>query len=187
MVSRRTPSGCLAPPPPACADQKEEELQFAVGAAVADLARSGPLRVPAGKVLEDMRASAKAASRELKEEAVLGEGAGEGGKAAADGGAVVDALDYVLYQVRPGNVSFVYGLLFPAGCLCVRLCACDGFDFGHFSFNVPRPVLVLPVCFSVCCTGKIRCQPARKVHEDDTTYTYLVHIFIFSWMGATAV
>lgn len=66
-----------------------------MGAAVADLARSGPLHVPAGKTLEDMRASAKAASRELKEEAVLG-----GGKAVEDGGAVVDALDYVLYQVR---------------------------------------------------------------------------------------
>ena len=71
-----------------------------MGAAVADLARSGPLRVPAGKVLEGMRAFAKAASRELKEEAVLPRGAGEGGNAAEDGGAVVDALDYVLYQVR---------------------------------------------------------------------------------------
>ncbi|CAM9494930.1 unnamed protein product [Scytosiphon promiscuus] len=66
---------------------KKEELQFAVGAAVADLACSGPLQVPSGKVLEDMRASALAARRELKEETVK------------DGGVLVDALNYVLYQV----------------------------------------------------------------------------------------
>lgn len=66
-----------------------------MGAAVADLACSGPLHVPTGKVLEDMRASAKASSRELKEEAVLGKG-----KAMENEGAVIDALEYVLYQVR---------------------------------------------------------------------------------------
>ncbi|CAM9194550.1 unnamed protein product, partial [Ectocarpus sp. 6 AP-2014] len=72
-------------------NQKQEELQFAVGAAVADLACSGPLRVPPGKLLEDMRASAVSARREMKEEASAG---GEGG-----GGALINALDYVLYQV----------------------------------------------------------------------------------------
>lgn len=73
--------------------QKQEELQFAVGAAVADLACSGPLRVPAGKLLEDMRPSALAARREMKEEKA------EQGAA----GTLIDALDYVLYQVGIGG------------------------------------------------------------------------------------
>ncbi|CAM9848142.1 unnamed protein product, partial [Ectocarpus fasciculatus] len=77
-------------------NQKQEELQFAVGAAVADLACSGPLRVPPGKLLEDMRASAVSARREMKEEESAGdEGGGDGG----GGGASINALDYVLYQV----------------------------------------------------------------------------------------
>ena len=76
-------------PPSKCTSQKQEELQFAVGAAVADLACSGPLRVPAGKLLEDMRASALAARRDMTEEKT----------AQGAGGAVIDALDYVLYQV----------------------------------------------------------------------------------------
>lgn len=68
-----------------------------MAAAVADLARSGSLHVPAGKILEDMRASARAAQREMKEQAMLH---GRGGDQAMEGGgAVVDALDYVLYQV----------------------------------------------------------------------------------------
>lgn len=61
---------------------------------MADLALSGPLYVSAGKVLEDMRASARAARREMKEL----NGSGEGG-VAKGAGAIVDALDYVLYQV----------------------------------------------------------------------------------------
>lgn len=77
----QNPSRCLK------SIQKEEELQFAVGAAVADLTCSGPLRVPSGKVLEDMRAAALAARREMKEEPT------------ENGGVLVDALDYVLYQV----------------------------------------------------------------------------------------
>lgn len=82
--------------------QKEEELQFAVGAAVADLARSGPLVVPAGKVLEGMRVAARAARRKMKEEVVPETGGGQG-KSAEGCGAVVDALDFVLHQV---GVSF---------------------------------------------------------------------------------
>lgn len=85
--------------------QKQEELQFAVGAAVADLACSGPLCIPAGKVLEDMRASALAARREMKEEAA----AVEQGAA----GALIDALDYVLYQVGHRPVVSVRGLPIP--------------------------------------------------------------------------
>lgn len=77
-------------------NQKQEELQFAVGAAVADLACSGPLRVPPGKLLEDMRASAVSARREMKEEESAGD---EGG-----GGALINALDYVLYQVGGSRV-----------------------------------------------------------------------------------
>lgn len=105
-------AGCTPPPPPLAVarprstlphqktSQKQEELQFAVGAAVADLACSGPLRVPAGKLLEDMRTSALAARRETTEEQGVG-------------GAAMDALDYVLYQV--GDDKF-RGLLYYALC-----------------------------------------------------------------------
>ncbi len=56
---------------------------------MADLACSGPLRVPAGKLLEDMRAAALASRRKMEEQEQEG----------ATGAAVIDALDYVLYQV----------------------------------------------------------------------------------------
>lgn len=63
---------------------------------MADVARSGPLLVPAGKVLEDMRASAKTARREMKESSAPEE----------DGATIIDALDYVLYQVRKSSRVF---------------------------------------------------------------------------------
>lgn len=66
-----------------------------MGAAVADVARSGRMVVPAGSVLEGMRTSARAAQREMKE-AVPGAEAGGDGEGI---GATIDALDYVLYQV----------------------------------------------------------------------------------------
>lgn len=71
-------------------NQREEELQFAVGAAVADVACSGPLLFPSGTVLESIRASALAARRVVK-----AEDAGDG-----NGAVVIDAVDYVLYQVE---------------------------------------------------------------------------------------
>lgn len=77
-------------------EQKEEELQFAVGAAVADVARSGPLFVPSGSLLESMRASAQAARRDIGNGGIEGVGGKEGEKGS---GAIVDALDYVLHQV----------------------------------------------------------------------------------------
>lgn len=67
-----------------------------MGAAVADVARSGPIVVPAGSVLEGMRTSARAAQREMKEAAP---GAEAGGDGEGIDGATIDALDYVLYQV----------------------------------------------------------------------------------------
>lgn len=84
-------------------EQKEEELQFAVGGAVADVARSGPLFVPSGSALESMRASAPAARREMEDAAFGGK---DGQNEAGEGGvATVDALDYVLYQVGAGEGS----------------------------------------------------------------------------------
>lgn len=80
-----------------------------MAAAVADLARSGSLHVPAGKVLEDMRASSQAAQREMKEQAVA-DGRG-GDKAMEGGGAVIDALDYVLYQVSTLRRKEVFEIL----------------------------------------------------------------------------
>lgn len=57
--------------------------------------------MPAGSVLEAMRASARVARREMKEVTVVADTSSseekEHGK--EDGGAFVDALDYVLYQV----------------------------------------------------------------------------------------
>lgn len=81
-----------------CPKQNEEELQFAVGGAVADVASSGPLFVPTGTVLEAIRTSAQAARRDMNE--VIVRGSGEEKEAREEKGAIVDALDYVLYQVE---------------------------------------------------------------------------------------
>lgn len=90
-----------------CLEQNEEELQFAVGGAVADVACSGSLFVPAGSILEAMRASARAARRDMKE-VIVGSN-GEEKKAGEEKGATVDALDYVLYQVERVNQQIFAG------------------------------------------------------------------------------
>lgn len=78
-----------------------------MGGAVADVACSGALLMPAGSVLEAMRASARAARREMKEVTLVAETSSsekkEDGK--EDGGVIVDALDYILYQVRMNFVK----------------------------------------------------------------------------------
>ncbi|CAM9973433.1 unnamed protein product, partial [Discosporangium mesarthrocarpum] len=77
--------------------QKEEELQFAVGAAVADVASSGPLWTPREELQAMHAATATTSSRRTLLEAGVGEGEGEG--EGEEEGGVVDALDYVLFQL----------------------------------------------------------------------------------------
>ena len=83
-----------------------------MAAAVADLARSGPLHVPAGKVLDNIRASARAAHREMAEEAIVQNRGG--GKSVEGGGAVVDALEYVLHQASVDETQLRFCRFFSA-------------------------------------------------------------------------
>lgn len=76
--------------------QKEEELHFAVGAAVADLALSGTLFHPSAEALDGMHASGQATRRGASMQA--GDEDAVANVVAADGKSV-DALDFVLPQV----------------------------------------------------------------------------------------